>query len=100
MNNHSLNKQIANKYGERCALIFQYIFYWVQENKKNNKVETHFHDGRYWTYNSAKDFTRYFTYLTERQIRSALNNLKENGLIITGNFNNSCDRTLWYTITD
>lgn len=92
-------KAIANKSGPICALVFKYIFYWVQENEKNNKVSTHFHDGRYWMYNSVKDFSEYLTYLTVRQIRTSLETLKENGLIVTGNFNNSCNRTLWYTIT-
>lgn len=98
MGNHSLNPNIANKYGHICALILQNIFYWVTENEKNKK-ETHFHNGYYWTYNSVREFSEYFTYLTPRQIRSALEILKENELILTANFNNSCNRTLWYTVT-
>lgn len=91
-------KAIANKCGPICALVFKYIYYWVQENEKNKK-ETHFHNGSYWMYNSVKDFSEYLTYLTVRQIRTSLENLKENGLIDVGNFNNSCNRTLWYTVT-
>ena len=100
MGNHSLNPNIANKYGPNCAFILQYIFYWTNENKKNNKETTHFHEGKWWTYSSVRELSEYFTYLTVRQIRTALEILKENELVLTANFNNCCNRTLWYTVTD
>lgn len=99
MGNHSLNPNIANKYGPICALILQNIFYWINENKKNNKESTHFHEGKWWTYSSVRELSEHFTYLTTRQIRTALDTLKENELVLTANFNNTCNRTLWYTVT-
>ena len=98
--NHSLNPKIANKYGLNCALILNHIIYWVNENQKNNKTSTHFHESKWWTYSSVRELSEHFTYLTVSQIRTALKSLKENELILTANFNNSCSRTLWYAISD
>ena len=42
-----------------------------------------------------------FPYLSKRKIEVALNDLKEKGLIITGNYNKvAYDRTTWYALTD
>lgn len=96
--NHSFNIDVATKYGVNCAIILENIYFWVEHNKANN---TNFHDGRYWTYNSAKAFTELFPYLTKRQIELALKKLRDDGLIVTANYNQSAyDRTLWYSITD
>lgn len=97
MEMHSFDKNIAKLTNVNCAIILQNIFYWVEKNKANN---THLHDGRYWTYNSMKAFEELFPYLNSRQIRYALETLEKEGLILTGNFNDTCTRTLWYTVTD
>ena len=94
---HSFDKNIAKLTNVNCAIILQNIFYWVEKNKANN---IHLHDGKYWTYNSMKAFEELFPYLNIRQIRYALQMLEKEGLILTGNFNETCTRTLWYTITD
>lgn len=95
---HFFDTEIAAKYGVNAAVIFQNLYYWSKHNKANN---THFYDGRYWTYNSIKAFKDLFPYMGERAIRNALNTLIEKGLVISGNFNKSAyDRTLWYSITD
>ena len=71
--------------------------HWIEKNKANGK---NFFDGHYWTYNSRKAFTELFPYATARQIETALKKLIDDGVIITGNYNNSAyDRTLWYAIT-
>ena len=97
MEMHSFNTKIAQKYGIVCAILLQNLFYWTEKNKANN---VHFHDGYYWTYNSNKAFEELFPYLSGRQIKYALDSLEENGLIKKGNYNKSCDRTLWYAVTE
>lgn len=97
MEMHSFDKNIAKLTNVNCAIILQNIFYWVEKNKAN---EIHLHDGKYWTYNSMKAFEELFPYLNARQIRYALQMLEKEGLILTGNFNETCTRTLWYTVTD
>lgn len=95
---HSFDIKIAKEYGIEEAIILKNIYFWVQKNTANEK---HFYDGKYWTYNSKKAFAELFPYMTENKIRYALDNLKKNGLIETGNYNESSyDRTLWYTLTE
>ena len=79
------------------AVLLQNLQHWIEKNKANGK---NFFDGHYWTYNSRKAFTELFPYATARQIETALKKLIDDGVIITGNYNNSAyDRTLWYAIT-
>lgn len=95
---HSFDIKIAKEYGIEEAIILKNIYFWIQKNTANEK---HFYDGKYWTYNSKKAFSELFPYMTENKIRYALDNLKKNGLIETGNYNESSyNRTLWYTLTE
>jgi len=94
--NHSFNVEFATKHGIECAVLYENILFWVLKNKANNK---HFHNGMYWTYNSAKAFNELFPYISSRSIIRHLNYLCARNLIIKGNFNDkTTDRTLWYTI--
>lgn len=95
---HSFDVDIAQAYGVNAAIILNNMYFWVEKNKAN---ETNFHDGRYWTYNSVKAFSKLFPYLTPRAIGTALKKLIDDGLVVTGNYNKSSyDRTLWYAITE
>ncbi len=95
--NHSFNVEIAAKYGMLEAVLFENISYWVEKNKAN---DVHFHDGCYWTYNSSRAFAEMFPYASSRTISRALHHLCDEGLVITGDYNNSpYDKTLWYTLT-
>lgn len=95
---HSFDIEIAEAYGVNAAIILNNMYFWVEKNRAN---ETNFHDGRYWTYNSVKAFSKLFPYLTPRAISTALKKLIDGGLVITGNYNKSSyDRTLWYAITE
>lgn len=98
MKNHSFNADVACEYGVNAAILLQNIFYWCEHNAQN---DTHFYDGRYWTYNSLKAFCALFPYMGEKQIRNALAKLKDAGLIVSGSYNKSpYDKTLWYAITE
>lgn len=95
---HSFDINVAQKYGIAEAIILNHFAFWISKNKANNQ---NYHDGRYWTYNSIKAFSKLFPYLTENQLRRTLEKLKSEGLIITGNYNDSpYDRKLWYALTD
>ena len=94
---HSFDIEIAKEYGVNCAIILKNIYFWVKKNEAN---ERHFHDGRYWTYNSVKAFNELFSYLGESQIKTALKKLEDEGLIVVGNYNEDTrDRTKWYALT-
>lgn len=95
--NHSFDVEVATKYGVNAAIILDNIFFWCQKNEANQKNE---HDGLYWTYNSVKAFCELFPYISEKQIRGALETLEQEGLIQSNNFNiNAYDRTKWFAIT-
>lgn len=95
--NHSFDIDIAVKYGVNAAILLQHIYFWCQKNEANNH---NYHDGSYWTYNSRNAFTVIFPYLSERQIKTALDKLIEDGVIKTGCYNKDPrDRSLWYAVT-
>lgn len=96
--NHSFNVEIAKEFGILEAVLIDNIAFWIIRNKAN---EENFHDGRTWMYNSVKAFQELFPYASIGQIRRALNHLVEEGILITGNFNEKqYDRTLWYAFAD
>lgn len=98
MANHSFDIDVAAEYGVHAAIMLNNIYFWVLHNKA---IEINYYDDCYWTFNSLKSFAKDFPYLTERQIRTALQKLIDAGLIKTGCFNKEwSDRTLWYTLTD
>lgn len=95
---HYFDTDIAKEIGILPAILLQNINYWCEKNKANDK---HLHDGFFWTYNSQKAFSELFDYASKRQIETALIKLKDDGYIITGNYNQvAYDRTLWYAITE
>jgi len=95
---HIFNKNVAKEYGLVEAILLQNIQYWVEKNQANRK---HFHDGRYWTYNSIIAFSELFSYLTAKKISKALNGLVGKGVLLTGNYNTSpYDRTKWYSVSE
>lgn len=94
---HSFDPKIAQQVGLNAAVLYQNILWWTQKNAANGR---HFHDGRHWTYNSIKAFDALFPYLTQKQIRTALDRLEAEGLIMSGTFNRAgYDRTKWYCPT-
>lgn len=95
---HHFDVDLAEKYGILEAVLLDNFCFWTVKNAAN---EVHIHDGRVWTYNSVKAFCEMMPYASPKQIRRALSHLEEDGLIVTGNFNNSpYDRTKWYALTD
>lgn len=96
--NHTFDVAIAEEYGVHAAVLYENIRYWIAKNKANN---AHFHDGRYWTYSSHAAFAELFPYLTERQVKYALQKLRDAGMIVVGNYNQlPFDRTAWYALGD
>lgn len=95
---HHFDVELAQKYGVAEAILLNHFEYWIELNRTNEK---NFYDGRYWTFNSMKAFSKIFPYMTEKKIRNALKHLQDEGLIVTGNYNKlAYDRTLWYAFSD
>ena len=95
---YQFDANIAALYGVDESIMIFNLSYWIHKNEANGK---HFHDGRFWTYNSIDAFTKLFPFWTARQIRRILKSLEEKGVIVTGNYNTSAyDRTTWYAFAD
>ena len=95
---HSFNVGIATKYNVNVAIFLNNLAFWIHKNQANKK---HFHDGRYWTYNTQEAFTELFPYWTRQNLRTVIKYCIDNNLIIKGNYNETTyDRTQWYSLTD
>ena len=95
---HSFDSDVAKVVGVKGAILLNHIHWWVEKNKAN---EMNYHDGCYWTYNSAKAYSTLFPYLTSKTIQRELQKLEYEGYIKTGCYNNkSTNRTKWYTLTN
>ena len=95
---HFLDVDIATKYGVNVAILLENFGYWIKQNEAN---ETNYFDGAYWTFNSRKAYQEMFPYMSEKQIRIAIQKMVDEGLLLTGNYNKSAyDRTLWYALTE
>lgn len=95
---HNFDVNVATKYGVNVAIFLSNMAFWIQKNIANNK---HFYDGRYWTYNSVKAYSKIFPYLTSKQIRTTIDNCIKKKLILKGNYNdNRHDHTSWHCLTD
>jgi len=88
----------AEKFGVNAAIILSNIKFWISKNRANEK---HQHEGRTWTYNSVKAFSELFPYLTNKQVRTAIDKLVKKGVLIQGRFNKlSYDHTKWFALAD
>lgn len=95
---HSFDVDVAVKYGVNAAILLQNLYWWIQKNRAN---KLHYHDGTYWTYNSREAYTKLFPYLSERQVKTAMDKLIADGIVITGDYNtNRYKRPTWYAITN
>ena len=95
---YSFNGDVAKIYGTDAAIFIHNIYWWVRKNKANN---THFYDGRWWTYNSVSAWHELFPFFTVNQIRRISERLEKSGAIIVGNYNPvKYDHTKWYTLAD
>ncbi len=72
--------KVAKALDVNCAIMFSNISFWVAKNEANES-ERHFFEGKYWTYNSRKAFTKLFTFWSEPQIKRILAKLEKAGYI-------------------
>lgn len=95
---HHFNIEIAQKFGVDIAIFLQNLAFWSLKNIAN---DNHFHDNRYWVYNTQESYTVLFPYWTRQNIRTIITKCLEKNIIIKGNYNKlNYDRTTWYSFTD
>jgi hypothetical protein len=96
--NYSFDIDVAKKYGLDEAIMIYNFQFWIMKNRACGKHE---HDGHTWTYNSVKAFSELFPFWNEDKIKRILSSLRDQKVLITGNYNqNAYDRTLWYAFED
>ena len=95
---YSFDLEESILYGIEEALLLQGFRYYIGLHAASG---TQFYEGRYWVYNSRASLLKLHPYLTEAKLRSSLDNLIENGVLLRGNFNKKeYDKTSWYAFTD
>lgn len=89
---------VATRYGLEESIFLDSIMFWWRSNRGDNR---NFRDGYWWTYNSLATYVQMFPWWSEKQIRRIINSCKDQGALLTGNYNDDRrDRTVWYTPSD
>lgn len=95
---HSFDVDIASKYGIPESIFLCNIAFWVKQNTLNKH---NFFEGRYWSYNSLSAYAGLFPYVSKSTIQRVIKHLKDEGLILTANFNNDkFNHTNYYALTE
>lgn len=79
------------------AIVINQLHYWLESNKKQGR---NFKGGKYWIYNSYKDWIeRDFPFWSEYTLKRIITSLETKKLVISANYNQmKVDKTKWYTI--
>ena len=76
------NAELAKQYGVDGAIFLHCMAFWVAKNRANGR---HYHEGRYWTYNTLEALSKLFPFWSRRQLERIINGLKEAGALLAGN---------------
>ena len=83
---------VAEMYGVDGAVFISRLQFWIEKNAANDR---HWHEGRYWTYNSLRAMEKLFPFWSRRQIERIVKNLRDKGVLLTANYaRDTHDRTL------
>ena len=94
----SFNIEAARRFGVDGAVLLQGMAAWISKNRAN---ERHFHDGRWWTYNSQDALVNLFPFWSRRQIQRIVKALNTEGALLLGNYSDgSFHNTTWYALSD
>ncbi|SOD19774.1 hypothetical protein [Pedobacter xixiisoli] len=91
------NSLIACAYGVNSAIFFNHVSFWIKHNEER---KMNYFEDRYWTYGTLEFLLdQYFPYLSVSMLRTAIDKLLDDRIIIRGNFNkHGYDQTTWYSI--
>jgi len=114
-----LQPGLAVALGLSEAIVIQQIHYWIRYYQQRRHHKEHYHDGRWWVWNSTRQWCEdNFPFWSERTVRRIIKALREpfepkvdeygsllderparGPLLLTGQYNKrGYDKTLWYTI--
>lgn len=93
---HSFDIHEAASFGLHEALILERLRYWIRQRQIHN---TSYHEGRTWTYCAASALAQDYPYLSAKQVRSALDSLVEQGVLLKAKLSASnWNQTNWYAL--
>ena len=96
--NFHFDGAVAEMYGVDGAVFISRLQFWIEKNAANDR---HYHEGRYWTYNSLRAMEKLFPFWSRRQIERIVKKLKDKGVLLTANYaRDSHDRTLFYALDE
>lgn len=94
----SFDENIAVKYGINEAILLNELAFWIKLNTANKR---NFYEGRYWTYNSISALADVFPFWSRETIKRTLSHLKDENLILVGDFGNDrFKRVNYYSLSD
>ena len=97
-NRFFFDPDIAKRVGIREAVVYEYIRFWCEKNRRSNR---NLHDGYHWTYGSASKISESMPFISKKQIWLSIKNLHKADLIDIGRYNKkNYDRTAWYRIKE
>lgn len=92
------DKRVAKFVGVDAAMIFNHMAFLITANEDAGR---NYHDGKHWSYMTAKEIANKLEVLNERQVKYIIIQLEEAGLLESANYNKlKCDKTKWYALTD
>lgn len=95
---YSFDFDFAKEFGVEEAIMITNFQFWISKNKA---AGVNFHEGRTWTYNSAKAFAALFPFWTTKQVRRILDSLITKKVLMTGRYNTRTNnRTIWYAFVN
>lgn len=95
-NEFHFRPEVAELYGVNEAIYLHSLSFWLDKNRSNRM---HFHNGRYWSYDTHKAIAARFSFWTVRQIERIVASCEMQGAILVDNFNtDKTNRTKWYTL--
>jgi hypothetical protein len=87
-----LNPTLANKIGLNESILLLQLEFWIS-------ITDHEYEGKRWTYQTVDNLQKFFSFWSEKTIRRAINSLKKQKLIYTGNHNKKgYDKTRWFAL--
>lgn len=94
---HSFNVQLAKMVGLTEAILLQHFYFWHQRARN---LPDMLRDGRVWFYRSVAEMREVFPYLSDANVRTAIQHLIDRGLVVKGDYSSaSMYKATWYSLT-
>jgi hypothetical protein len=93
----------AKKYGVNEAIMLKNFIFWISKHRADDTKKIHYHEGRWWVYNTRKFYATMFYFWSEDQVYRIIQSLLKQKVLIKHKkgFNKfRYDRTGWYALTD